>query len=252
MKTKLIALLALAAAALIMGCDQTPRHMGDVEEIRASGEIRVVVRPGFVRSQAANGDGLDETSMIEQLAARIGVRVRWIQARRNDQVLAFLREGIADLAVSRFSPSGLFEGGVVATAEVDWVEDLLVASRASKFEDINSAVGGTVHLHRSRTTDAIRASLTQYGLRLEEVPEEVSIEETIRRVRAGRYSLTVVDSLLAHSLATVRGVRILGALERAPCVGLGGARTESATSAGHRSVLFRRESPRAIHPHRRL
>ena len=186
--------------------------MGDVEEIRASGELRVVVRPGFVYSQAADGDGLDETSLIEQLAARIGVRVRWIPARRNDQVLEFLREGIADLAVSRYSPSGLFEGGVVATAEVDWVEDLLVASRASKFEDINSAAGGTVHLHRSRTNDAIRASLTQYGLRLEEVPEEVSIEETIRRVRAGRYSLTVVDSLLAHSLATVRGIKILGAL----------------------------------------
>jgi membrane-bound lytic murein transglycosylase F len=211
-KSKLTAISALFAVALLLGCERTPRHMGDVEEIRASGELRVVVRPGFVRSQAGNGDGLDETSLIEQLAARIGVRVRWIQARRNDQVLAFLKEGVADLAVSRFSPSALLEGGAVATAEVDWVEDLLVATRAAEFEDIDSAAGATVHLHRSRTTDALRASLLEHGLRIEEVPEEVSIEETMRRVRAGRYRLTVVDSQLTHSAATVRGIKILGAL----------------------------------------
>jgi membrane-bound lytic murein transglycosylase F len=211
-KSTLFAFSVVFAVALHLGCEQTPRHMGDVEEIRASGELRVVVRPGFDRSQPGDGDGLDETSMIEQLAARIGVRVRWIQARRHDQVLAFLREGVADLAVSRFSPSALLEGGAAATAEVDWVEDLLVAARSSGFENLESAAGATVHLHRSRTTESIRSFLAEHGLRIEEVPEEVSIEETMRRVRSGRYNLTVVDSQLAHTAATVRGIEILGAL----------------------------------------
>ena len=185
---------AVLVALALLACGAPERRTGDVEEIRAAGELRVAVRPGF-RTAPSNGDGaVDEVVLLAQLASRLGVKLRWIEAERHDQVLPWVRNGLADIGVIRFSPADLLEEGIRGTVAVDWVEDLLVSGPDSGLDSFEKVHGATVHLHRSAMTANIRSFLSEEGLMVEEVPEEVPLEEVLRRVRTGRYDLTIVDS----------------------------------------------------------
>lgn len=202
----------LIPLAAISACLGPVRHVGDVEEIRANGELRVVVRPGFSAAARRPNHRISETNLLRQLAARLGVRIRWIEVGRHDQILAALREGVADIAVSRFSPSSLLGDNFAATAAVDWVEDLLISGPNSGVVDLDSARGGTVRLHRSGMSEIILASLRAEGLDFEDVPEEVTLEEILERVRLGRYPLALIDSGISDEARASEEMNILGPL----------------------------------------
>ena len=110
----------------MLACGAPERRRGDVEEIRAAGELRVAVRPGFRTAPLNGGGGADEVVLLGQLASRLGVEVQWIEAERHDQVLPMIRNGLADIGVIRFSPASLLDEGIRGTVAVDWVEDLLL------------------------------------------------------------------------------------------------------------------------------
>jgi membrane-bound lytic murein transglycosylase F len=199
----------LSAALMLSACGPE-RRMGDVDEIREAGELRVVVRPGF-STAPSNGNAVDtEAALLAQLASRLDVTIRWIEAERHDQVLPMVRDGLADIGVVRFSPASLLMENIHATAAVDRVEDLLVAGRDSGFDGFDTVRGATVHVHRSSLTASLRSFLSEEGLSFQEVPEEVPIEEMLRRVRTGRYDLTVVDSGIAEAERTARRMVIIG------------------------------------------
>jgi membrane-bound lytic murein transglycosylase F len=158
-----------------------------------------------------NGEsGESEAVLLERLASRLEVNIRWIEAERHDQVPPMVRDGIADIGVSRFSPASLLGKDIRATEAVDWVEDLLVAGRDSGLESFDQVRGKTVHLYRSSMNPKLRSFLAEEGLAVEEVPEEVPIEETLRRVRTGRYDLTIVDSGIAEAERAARRMVIIG------------------------------------------
>ena len=207
---RIILTTAIVGALALLACGGPSRRMADVDEIRSSGELRVAVRPGFFEATGQTEEGLDEASLLTQLASRLDARVTWIECARHDQVLDALRQGLADVGVLRFSPSSLLDGGLRATTAIDWVEDVLVTGRDSAFEDLESVRGSAVHLHRSRVTDSLRSFLEEEQLRFEEVSEEITIEEVLRRVRSGRYSLTVIDSGLDHAFRKAPKIRVLG------------------------------------------
>lgn len=194
----------------MVACGGASRRMADVEEIRKSGELRVAVRPGFFEAPGRSDGALDEAGLLMQLAARLDARVRWIECARHDQILEALRQGRADVGVLRFSPSSLLTDDVRATTAIDWVEDLLVTGRDSPFQDLRSVRGAVVHLHRSQVDDGLRSFLDEEQLRLVEVPEEVPLEEIVRRVRSGRYGLTIVDSGLRGVFRRTPKIRVLG------------------------------------------
>lgn len=201
---------AVLTATMLLACGSPERRSGDVGEIRAAGQLRVAVRPGF-RTAPSNGDGgADEVVLLGQLASRLGVTVRWIEAKRHDQVLPMVRNGLADIGVIRFSPASLLEEGIRGTVAIDWVEDLLVSGRDSGLDSFERVNGATVHLHRSAITARLRSFLLEEGLAVEEVPEEVPIEEMLRRVRTGRYDLTIVDSGIAETEQSSRRMVTVG------------------------------------------
>jgi membrane-bound lytic murein transglycosylase F len=203
--------LAIAAAvALTMTACGSERRAGDVDEIREAGELRVVVRPGFSTAPSNGNAGFNEAALLAQLASRLDVKIRWVEADRHDHVLPMVRDGLADIGVVRFSPASLLMDSIRATAAVDRVEDLLVAGRDSGFDSFDKVRGATVHLHRSSLNASLRSFLSEEGLGVEEVPEEVPIEEMLRRVRAGRYDLTVVDSGIAETERAARRMVIIG------------------------------------------
>jgi len=200
--------VVLAALALA-GCAGPPRHTGDVDSIREAGELRIAVRPGFFDASPTGAGELDETRLLTQLASRLGVRLRWVECSRHDRVLETVGAGVADIGISRFSPVSLLDGDLRPTTAIDWVEDVLVCARASSLDGPESIRGSTVHLHRSRVDDELSSFLVRHGLRVEEVPEEVPVEEVLKRVQLGRYSLTVVDTGLVHTARSAVRVRIL-------------------------------------------
>jgi membrane-bound lytic murein transglycosylase F len=194
----------------MLACGAAERRSGDVEEIRKAGELRVVSRPGFRTAPMNDGESESEAALLGQLASRLGVKLRWIEAERHDQVVMMVRDGAADIGVSRFSPESLLTRSVRGTAAVDRVEDLLVSARESGFDSFDQVRGATVHIHRSSMTGSLRSFLAEEGLKVEEVPEEVPIEEMLRRVRTGRYQLTVVDSRIAETERAARRMVIVG------------------------------------------
>jgi membrane-bound lytic murein transglycosylase F len=199
----------LPVALFLLACGPA-RRTGDVEEIREAGELRVVVRPGFPTAPSNGNAGENEAALLAQLASRLGVKIRWIEAERHDLVLPMVRDGLGDIGVVRFSPASLLMENIRATAAVDRVEDLLVAGRESRFDSFDGVRGATVHIHRSSLTSSLRSFLSEEGLAVEEVPEEVPIEEMLRRVRTGRYDLTVVDSGIAEAERAARRMVIVG------------------------------------------
>jgi membrane-bound lytic murein transglycosylase F len=202
--------VGVLAAMTAFACSSPERRTGDVKEIRGAGELRVVTRPGFLTAPRVGDGGDGEAAILTELASRIGVGVRWIEAERHDQVLRMVRDGLADIGVNRFSPAALLHRGIRGTVAVDWVEDLLVAGRNSPFDGFESVSGATVHIHRSGMTASLRSFLDEEGLTVEEVPEEVPIEEMLRRVRTGRYGLTIVDSRVAEREQAARRMEIIG------------------------------------------
>jgi len=103
--------------AFMLACG-SERRAGDVDEIREAGELRVAVRPGYRTASNNANAGENEAALLGQLASRLGVKIRWIEAERHDQVLLMVRDGVADIGVARFSPASLLAEDVRGTTAV--------------------------------------------------------------------------------------------------------------------------------------
>ena len=204
----LVAILLIAGG---FGCG--PRlNTGDLPEIRESGVLRVIVRPGFGEWPTPRGlDGVDERSFLEGLAARLGVDVEWIVAERNDDVLAMLREGRGDVALRRLAPLDLARApGISSTATVDWVVDEFVSTQDGPIATLKDLSRATVAL-----PDALAGRLELVGREVEvelveTVADEVPWEDILSGVASGRYQATIADSGLVESVrVTGRQLRVV-------------------------------------------
>jgi len=207
--------VALPVLALTLVACGGPRfETGDLDTMRRVGEMRVAVRPGFLRSPIHRVDGLNQPEMFRQLAARLDLRVRWIEANRNDELLQWLGEGLADVAVYRFSPLGLERAGFVPSAAITWVHDLLIVNPRSPVKSVDGFRGHALDIPVSMESWVLPGGDGRGlpGARLVPVPEDVSLEEVVRRVRGGRYGATVVDSAFLDALGR-SGVRVLGPID---------------------------------------
>ena len=204
------------AVSVLAGCHASGRRTSGLEGIQQSGELRVLVRPGFPIEGAAVEGETTEADLLRQLAARLGVEMRWVHVRRHDQLLDWLQDGYGDLAVDRFSPAGLVASGASPTLAVGWVIDQLVTGADRGGPTLEELRGSEVHVAVSLLREDVAARLSAAGLVVRPVPEEVPIEEILERVRRGRYRLTVADSGLVEG---EEGLQVVAALSaRRPLV----------------------------------
>ncbi|MBW2528371.1 MAG: transglycosylase SLT domain-containing protein [Deltaproteobacteria bacterium] len=152
------------------------------------------MRPGFESELPLTEGGVHEAELLRQLAARLGVEIRWIEVPRHDQLLRWLDQGRGDVAVGRFSPEGLAGTGASATSAVHWVVDLLVTGASDTSAAPADERPRQVHVVRSMLSRPLAEQLATRGFVVEPVPEEVSLEELLRRVSHGRYAYSVADS----------------------------------------------------------
>ncbi len=204
MKVWLVTTLLLLGVA----CGVSSRQTGDIDALRDAGVLRIAVRPGFHDRSA--GGGVDEKELLRRLAVRLDLELRWIEASRHDQVAGLVVHGRADIAAMRWSPAAARAAGLEPTAPIDWVQDELLVHSASNFEGFGSLEGARLHLHLSRLTAEVRSFVAAEGLELRQIPEEVPLEEVVRRVRAGRYGMTIADSDLVLRMGVGRELGVLG------------------------------------------
>jgi membrane-bound lytic murein transglycosylase F len=204
---------------VLVGCHAEPRRTGDIDEIRSNGEIRVLVRPGYLRAPPSAAGQVDELVLLRQFAARLDVRLRVVECPRHDQIIPWLIEGRGDIAAGRFSPASLLGTGTSPSVPFDWVVDLLVASPKGGPAQFGEMAGREVHLPRSTLSPAVASALREGGLQVTFVPEEVTLEELLESVRGGRIHATVVDSVVLDRAQGRSQLRVVGPLsERRPLV----------------------------------
>jgi len=217
MVSRLVVCLAIAALGLEhAACVWRSRRTGDLAAIKAAGELRVIVRPGFFASRVVTASGESQTVMLRHLARRLGVHLRWVQAPRNDQLLDWLARGWGDIAVDRFAPGALRRLGFGASAAVDWVDDLVVATPGSAVWTLSDAAGKEVDVQRSSLRWRFRNEIARVFPRRSEiiaVPEEASLEEILARVAGGRYQLTLTDSGVLDAFPGRYRLKVIGPLE---------------------------------------
>jgi len=204
--------LALVAVVACISCRAPETRLGDLQEIQAAGRIRIVVRPGFFASPLRGIEHNDQEILIRQLAARLELDVEWLEARRADEVLPSLVNGLADVAIARFSPAELPTEEIAATEAVGWVEDLVVASRRLNIAGIDSLAGRSLHVHASAANALLSSDLGRLEppVKLVPVPEETPLEGILERTKGGRYDVCIADSDMVEVMRGAGRIRILG------------------------------------------
>jgi len=201
--------LLVGVVALGLACQRETLRTSGLDGIRESGELRVLVRPGFDTSTIPGDGRVDEAELIWQLAARLQADVRWIEPPRHDQLIPWLLEGRGDLAVSRFSPADLVATGASPTSAIDWVEELLVTGRTAREGQATGPSDAVVLVPQPFQSPALDTILGQRGLQVEHVAEGEAIEAVLERVREGLSPYAIVDSGL---VAATGGLEIVDSL----------------------------------------
>jgi len=187
---------ALGVLLLLLPACRVLAPHDDLPGILKRGELRVVVRPGFGQWGSPLGEeGADEKLFLRHFAQRLGLDIQWVEAPRHDTILSLLRKGRGDIALRRFSPEALVnENGVIPSATIDWIEDVLVATEdgpLATVEDLRMA-----RLQMPRSLLAGFHSFVPEDLQVETLPEDLPLEKILVRVSTGRYQLTATDSAL--------------------------------------------------------
>ena len=214
-----VALIGAVVIAALSGPGCSDRRTGDLAEMRQHGELRVAVRPGFLDAPAPPSEEGDQEMELRQLAARLGVELVWVEPGRHDELLEWLSDGRADLAVSRFSKALLSEAGWAATAPVEWVSEYLVVGGDMPGLTLDDLDGGQVHVQESALGPALESLLIDHGFDIVALPEDLSLEEILQGVVDGDIPLTVADSGILDRFPAVAALQLVGPLvERRPVV----------------------------------
>ncbi len=167
-----------------------------------------MVRPGFLRAAAPGTPAGVQHELIQELGARLDLRVSWIEAGHQGGVLRTLTEGRADLAVWRLPPRPDLIGKIVPTAPFEWVDDVVVEWPENRGEEPRH-----IWLHRSNPYWKELCSQEGDSPGCLPVPEEVPLETILQRVAAGRYGATVADTGLLASTglgSVLQTTRVVG------------------------------------------
>ena len=209
------AVVFILGLVLASGCSEL--STGDLDAVKDRGVLRIAVPPGFVETPPAAIDQGDVRTDLRHLAARLGVEISWVEAERHDLLLALLGEGRADMVVSRLSPASLIGRDAVATAPVEWVDELLVTGTAMPELRPDDLRGGVVTLQTLTPSPAVTKALDELGLEIETAFEDVAVEDLLSHVVRGTVASTVVDSGILAKFPEAARLQVIGPLvERRP------------------------------------
>ncbi|MCW8125133.1 transporter substrate-binding domain-containing protein [Microbulbifer halophilus] len=177
----------------------TDRFVGDLDAIRERGVLRAVTRnhPGTYYMWKGRVLGY-EYELLKKFAERLDVRLEIIVTPKHEGLFTYLRDGKADLTASLLSKTRRREEAGMAFGPEYMRERVSVVGRSDeKMDSLKGLEGRTLHVLRSSSQYDVLMEIRDKvpGLKMELVPEELTIPQILDHVADGRYDLTIADDL---------------------------------------------------------
>jgi membrane-bound lytic murein transglycosylase F len=210
--TVLAARLDTLISTLVVPESETRPTGGDLQAIRARGVLRVAMpnnaNPFFFHSGHPMGRQYD---FAQQVATEMGVRLEVIEPRKHSDLMGLVIDRHVDAVAPWLSITPERRQRVRFSAPTMFVDEVLIQRSSegaiSRAEDLD---GRSIHVRADSSYRTHLGALLARapGLRIVEVPEEISTHTLVDRVATGEIDLTVADyDILALALASGRGVR---------------------------------------------
>ncbi len=208
--------------------------LGDLDEIRKRGEIRVITRNTGVSYAIHRGKQVGfDYELALMLARELGVRLQVVVPRKSGEMIDWLLAGKGDFIAASFTATPERQEQVAFSRPYLYVDEMLVGSVATTTPSIEDAVstsqtpavggeqappqqgwtlgalsGQTVVVRASSSYYRTLLKLAQYiDLRIELADEETETEELLAMVASGEISFTVADSHILQAERTY-GVQV--------------------------------------------
>lgn len=181
---------------------------GDLDRIRTSGVLRVLVMAGGEVLLPRDGaSSQDDRELAALFAQSLGVAVEPVAVERYDDLIPWLNEGKGDIIAARMAATPEREKLLTFSRPTTVVSELLIAKKgaASLPKTVADLATSTVTVRRSssyrESLDALAAKQAP-GLTIADAPEDRDTESLVHDVGTGAIALTVADSdLFDHIVA---------------------------------------------------
>lgn len=224
-----VAILAVFSALVgyLFLCNRS--YLGDLDEIRDRGVLRVIGRPGhFSHLPRADEQADLDHRIMGGLAAKLGVSIKWVAPPRYTDMIEWLNTGRGDILSASLTVTPARGERVAFTHPYRYVKELVVVRAGdSTIGEAADLAGRTVHVRASSAYYQTLMDLTARhgGIEVVPVPEDVETEEIIARVGEGMYEITLADSDVVETILTYRDdVRVACAATDARPIAFGVAR----------------------------
>jgi membrane-bound lytic murein transglycosylase F len=202
-------LLVAQATACTSAVPWGDRSTGDLDEIRARGELRILIPPGDADRglPRAGAPFRVERVLAGAFAERSGVRAVPVQVDDYSELIPALIGGRGDLIAAGLTATEDRRRRIAFGPPIWRVREVVVTHRDSApVTSLGDLTGRTVTVRRSSsywsTLDSI-ARVTP-GVTVVEAPEHVATETLLHDVAAGLLDVTVADDILAEFTRSYR------------------------------------------------
>ncbi len=190
---------------------------GDLDLIRQRRVLRILTTNTAATYFLYRGEPLGfEYEFARRFARSIGCRIRIVVPPRPEQLIDWLLQGRGDLVAAAMTVTPERQKRVAFTRPYHKASEIVVTRAADEGpQGLEDLEGRTVAVRRSSAYYETLVELRpHYGFEILEVPEELTTENIIAEVAAGRYDLTVAGSNILDIELTyrddVRGAFALG------------------------------------------
>ncbi|MBN8432427.1 transporter substrate-binding domain-containing protein [Microbulbifer salipaludis] len=182
------------------------RSVGDLDEIKKRGYVRVVTRnhPGTYYMWKGRILGY-EFELAESFAKDLDVRLEIVVAPTHADLLTYVVEGKADIAASLLSATQRRDDQGVDFGRPYMKEKVVVVGEENdKIDSLDDLAGRTLHVRKSSNHYDVALKVKQQvpDVKIELAPEELNIQQIIDKVADNDYDLTIADDVsvkLEHS-----------------------------------------------------
>ena len=177
----------------------TDRFVGDLDQIRERGVLRAVTRnhPGTYYMWKGRVMGY-EYELLQKFAKHLDVRLEIIVAPGHKDLFEYLIDGKADVAASLLSITERRKRAGLAFSDHYMQEKVHVVGRSGEeIDNLQQLSGRTIHVLQSSSQYDLLLEIKEKvpGLKIELVPEELTIPQILDRVADEKYDLTIADDV---------------------------------------------------------
>ena len=187
-----------------------PQLNRDLEEIRASGVLRILTRNNSSSYLILRGEELGfEYELARDFADGIGVKLEVVLADSQSSMISMLNRGLGDLVAAPIVPNEDLSQAAAFSSPYNEIQPVLVVPREylHLYRDEHDLNGRMVAVQRFSNEQELLVDLRRKGIDVGMVylSPDVSTEEILDMVADGTYGAAVASSRIAQASITLRG-----------------------------------------------